>query len=375
MAWYNSNWQYRKEITIDKSKVSGSSNHSNFPILIKITDSDLKYTGNGGHVGKSNGGDILFTSADETTKLDHELQKYVSTTGEIIAWVKIPSLLYGSDTKIYVYYGYASASDQENASGVWSNGYEGVWHFEESSGNYADATGNNNYGTPSNLSGRASGKIGSNAPDFGGASDQNVAFNDSSLDNVDNMTFEGWAKLDALDSGRVLFSVYQAGSDRAYLLYKDWDSPTGFDIYNNIDGSGQHIGDNVSRSTATWYHVAWTIDGTNWKIFINGAQSVSSAQTLQISDISTPRSWGIGIRQIEGGFPFDGILDEVRLSTLARSSDWLLTQFNNQNSPGSFMSFGSEEIASWSAGIALGISSPGKILNVSGGDIGKFMGI
>ena len=33
MAWYNSNWNYRKKITIDNTRVSGSSNLTNFPVL------------------------------------------------------------------------------------------------------------------------------------------------------------------------------------------------------------------------------------------------------------------------------------------------------------------------------------------------------
>src|SRR6478752_7540342 len=68
-SWYNNAWTNRKPVTIDHTKVSGSSNLVNFPMLLSVTDANLKTVANGGSVGKSDGTDILFTSADGVTKL------------------------------------------------------------------------------------------------------------------------------------------------------------------------------------------------------------------------------------------------------------------------------------------------------------------
>ena len=40
-SWYNTSWGYRKPITIDHTKVSGSGNLASFPMLFSVTDSDL----------------------------------------------------------------------------------------------------------------------------------------------------------------------------------------------------------------------------------------------------------------------------------------------------------------------------------------------
>ena len=40
---------------------------------------------------------------------------------------------------------------------------------------------------------------------------------------------------------------------------------------------------------------------------------------------------------------FDGVIDELRVSTVARSAEWISTCFNNQVNTSLFMSFGSEE--------------------------------
>ena len=40
--WFDSKWVYRKKISTDNSQVSGSNSLTNFPLLIKTTDVDLK---------------------------------------------------------------------------------------------------------------------------------------------------------------------------------------------------------------------------------------------------------------------------------------------------------------------------------------------
>ena len=126
-AWYNYSWTNRKAITVDHTKVSG--NLTNFPMLFSVTDANLKTVANGGSVGKADGTDILFTASDGVTKLDHELEGYSSATGQVTAWVRLPSLSSSADTVVYVYYGNAAAADQQNRTGVWDSNYKLVWHL------------------------------------------------------------------------------------------------------------------------------------------------------------------------------------------------------------------------------------------------------
>jgi hypothetical protein len=37
---------------------------------------------------------------------------------------------------------------------------------------------------------------------------------------------------------------------------------------------------------------------------------------------------------------YDGLLDEVRISTTVRSADWVATEYNNQSSPSTFYTVG-----------------------------------
>src|SRR5207247_7727663 len=44
--------------------------------------------------------------------------------------------------------------------------------------------------------------------------------------------------------------------------------------------------------------------------------------------------------------PWSGDIDEVRISATARSAAWITTEYNNQNSPGTFITMGSESCPS-----------------------------
>ena len=95
-AWYNSNWQYRKKLTIDYNEVGATL--TNFPVLVSLSsDTDLAAD------AQDDNDDILFTGSNGTTKLDHEIEYFNGTTGQLIAWVKIPSLSNTVDTDIYMY--------------------------------------------------------------------------------------------------------------------------------------------------------------------------------------------------------------------------------------------------------------------------------
>jgi len=132
---------YRREITIDYSKLGASclSDHTDltdFPVLISITgDSNLKSRAYNGHVESSSGYDITFRSgADQKTQLYHEIESYSPSAGNLVAWVKVPTIKHDQNTTIYMYYGnpsMTSAPPAGLAQGVWDSSYLAVWHLKE----------------------------------------------------------------------------------------------------------------------------------------------------------------------------------------------------------------------------------------------------
>ena len=140
-AWYNDSWEHRKKITTSLN-TEISSDLTNFPTLISFTDSDLTKT------TESDGTDIVFTASDGTTELAYEIERFDQSTGEVIAWVKIPTVSASENTDIYIYYkGTATSS----SSSVWDSNYKLVYHLNQSStgteNEFVDASGTGNDGT------------------------------------------------------------------------------------------------------------------------------------------------------------------------------------------------------------------------------------
>ena len=85
------------------------------------TDNDLS------NKAQNTGDDIVFTN-ESNIKLNHEIEIYASSSGYLVTWVNIPSLSSSSNTKIYMYYGNPTSSNQENSSDTYSgNGMRHYW--------------------------------------------------------------------------------------------------------------------------------------------------------------------------------------------------------------------------------------------------------
>ncbi|OGY16723.1 MAG: hypothetical protein A2785_01105 [Candidatus Chisholmbacteria bacterium RIFCSPHIGHO2_01_FULL_49_18] len=353
-AWYNQDWGYRKPIIIDDAQVIGTADLSYFPVLINRTDTDWKDTGNGGHVGQSDGGDILFTSSNGTSKLDHEIEEYTASSGELVAWVEVPTLDYNDDTILYIYYGNASVADQWNITGTWDDGgsnyFKGVWHFGESSGtNAEDSTSSGFDGTAQDAnSGNGDGDTPPpvTAGNFGNArsydgTDDLVNVGDQAGLELTTFTLEAW--------------VYRTGSCGTFIncniISKGQSGNTGFafrvhgdDSYKgsiSLRDSLQTLVGTTILSVDTWYHIVATINGSTVIIYLDGASENSASQTV------TP-TYGtevvkIGNANNNSDLPWQGKIDEVRISSIDRDANWISTQFNNQDAPSTFYSVGSED--------------------------------
>ncbi len=351
--WYNSNWQYRNKITIDHTKVPNT-DQSYFPVLINSTYTDWKVTGSGGHVGQLDGGDILFTSSDGTTKLDHEIEKYDQTTGELVAWVEVPAVSNATDTDIYIYYGNATAVDQWNVSETWDEGgdsnYVAVWHLNESSDAHSDATGNGYNSTAITVTqqGADIGRI-DGADDFDGDDDY-VTFGDLLNFASTNFTIEIWFKaatIDTLDQNTFISKWGSVSENRDFRFEIDGPGSDNinFAIYDVTNGYKQLSGGSP-LTPGNWYYAAVTIDWAedDAYLYLNGGVDDSEVNTWTWARVDGASEVAIGKRIDDSPYQwFDGIIDEVRISTTARSADWIATCYNNQDSPSTFYSVGTIE--------------------------------
>lgn len=286
-GWYSADWSYRQEITIDHAQVAGGT-LTDFPFLFSVTDADLEAVTAGGKVGQEDGGDILFTLGDGTTKLAHEMESYDGATGRVNAWVKVPAISDGADTKLYVYYGNALAADQQDKNHVWDGNYRMVQHLggapaNAAAGGHLDSTANAMDGTPDRFSSPATtgaeGKIGG-ADLFKDSVYARTWYNDvhnysrvtlpsSVLGDEESFTLSSWMKSNA--AGAVLSNNggeadYCAAAGYAYEAY----------YLRNVTFN------TINKSSSSTY------DGIAYNDYTNLSTTVQAGQTYTIYTTNAP---------------------------------------------------------------------------------------
>jgi MSHA biogenesis protein MshQ len=336
-VWYDSAWGYRVKITIDHTKVAGDL--TNFPWLVHIPSN----AGIAAHA-RTDGYDLVFTGDDEITKLDHEVEKYVSATGEVVAWVEIPFLSSGVDTVVYLYYGNPSAVDQSNPAGVWDTSYRGVWHLHD---DFLDSASSSNDGTNMGSSDTA-GMI-ADGQSLDGLDDYistTTSFNDPQ-----EFTVEAWFKTSTAGGHK----IFGFESDQTGQASAQWDRG----IYIGTDGLLYFAcwDDNLLQSDETvsprtftdntWHHLAAARDDTANTLTLY-ADGILLATIANAKAETTTGYWRIGSYKNAGftasadGY-FQGEVDEVRYSDSVRSADWIATAYHNQLSASGSVGVGIEE--------------------------------
>jgi len=346
-AWY-SNWAFREMVTFNNAV---SSDLTNFPVLLNISNHHfLKYcTG-------SNGNDLSFTLVDGSTKLDHEIEYFNKTTGQVWAWIRMPILdsAEADSNKIYMYYDITQTGDQQNAAYVWGSNYLLKMHM---TGNINDS---GPFNTISSIVGdtayTASGKI------FGGCSfdgvNDGILFTQSLIPSTGNFTLSGWIKT-PVSADQVFISQYNGTESGKFNFYANYNT-VGYSARMYLEGatpSTTVLGGTIPLNDGNWHYISATRAGTDFKLYIDGGQNKNSTTTGVITAVTETT---IGLSRTNG-WDFTGVIDEVTIMTNCCSSNWIATEFSNQAAPLNFRSLGSLECGT--RGIKIGGTITGAVSN------------
>jgi len=327
-------WTYEREIRIDRTKV-GRGGLTNYPVYVTLTDPAMVSK------AQADGDDFRFMSATGT-KLDHEIETWDTTTGKLTAWIEIPALSDKVDTLIYLQYGNASATNQQNASGVWDANHMLVWHLDDAAtGTATDSTTNARHGTSLGLT-ATTGTYGDAANWSSASTGRYVQRAVAAFHPATTVTHEAWVRINN-GSARNIFSYATAGSDNAYRL-EGQASLRPYINGTNPSATGLSVND------GNWHHVAMTWDSTDGivRVYVDGI--AQGAVTINMgASITTTGGLVLGQDQdsVLGGFDaataWVGDMDEFRLSNIARSEAWLTTNYRNGSNPATFAVVGVEE--------------------------------
>jgi hypothetical protein len=332
-----SGWDKRVKLTVDHDSVS--SNLTNFPILVYLSTSsgrnhdDLSFVFDE-LLSDSNQKKIAVTTDDKTTQCYVEIEKWDTATEKAWMWIKAPSISSLVDTNFYLYYdkdhvdntGYVGITGSAPAQNVWDSNYKGVWHLKENPSGTApqmkDSTSNNNGGTSagSMLSGdQITGQI-DGSLDFDGSNDEINSGNGASLQITSALTVEAWAKTASTGSVQGIVSK-QVSTYNGYQLRKYSDNKYRFGVGNP---GTYYATSNVAYTDSNWHYVVGVKSSTNY-LYMDGAQQTS---TFSATLTDSGSSFNIGRAYSNyNGYWWNGQIDEVRVSNVARSSAWIYASY------------------------------------------------
>lgn len=346
-------YAYGRTITIQGSQISGT--QTNFPVLISITDNSLRQSPTG-RLRNSSGFDIIFTMPDCSTILPMQIERYDASTGTVVVWVQLPSLISGNNQIIYMFYGKTGVASDPSVHAVWDANYMGVYHFNNS---VSDGTSNTRHLTDVSTANLTASKIGegrrlANTPNItsGTPGVRYLQLPNDIFNGVTNFTFEGWVYLETVNTNwERIFDFGTGISVNMFLCPSiNTNGVKRFAITTNGNTNEEQVSSTTSTGTGAWHHFAVTINNSTntGTLYYDGASNATNASmTLRPSSMgATTNQNYFGISQYTGDHGLYGNFDEFRISNTVRSASYILTSYRNQNTPASFYTVGSEVVGS-----------------------------
>jgi len=186
-----------------------------------------------------------------------------------------------------------------------------LWHFDEGSGNTAfDSTINGNNGNLVTVTWTTD-SIDGFAVQFNGVSSVIDVIKTSSVDVTKQVTLEAWIMRQSNVDGMII-----SRNGPYYLAVRNNVVSGG--IYAGSPPSWTEFSGSATILTDRWYHLAITYDGSNISLYVNGELDNSMFKTGLMPVIS--QQLHIGWGEPGQNQYFQGIIDEARISSIARTS-------------------------------------------------------
>ena len=343
-------WDKRVKITICSKDIDESL--TDFPVLIFLSNSSGENDDDVSFVfddlqSDANRKKIAVTTSDGITQCYVEIERWNHASERAWLWVKVPSISNTMDTDFYLYYdsehednvAYVGDPNSAQAENVWASQFKLVSHMNDDPdiSHIRDSTPNVNDGTkewPNNPI-QADGKIGKAQEFYTIIGDHVNCGTNSSLDIRYTLTIEAWVQPDSLSTVHQN-SIVDRGSSYWFFIFTD-----GTLAFLRFKGGFFGVFSTIATiPTGTFTHVAVTYDNSaldEVKLYING--ELSSEGSLDGPIDSSASNVYIGDRA--NVHPFDGIIDEVRISNEVISADWIKSNYENERDD--LLVFGIEE--------------------------------
>jgi len=191
----------------------------------------------------------------------------------------------------------------------------GLWHmnndWNDSSGNGYNGTGNGGVTFTTNA------KLGSHAGSFAGDNDYVQITSSALISKLDQSTIEAWVNPSAIGSEMTVY-----GEDTDGIIFRIRISTAGKATFGIHTGSAWvNLDSQTILTTNTWYHIAGVFSKSGgMQVYVNGVLENFDPNTTVNSGIITNVQIGRYTNGGGGGY-FNGYIDEVRISNIARTAE------------------------------------------------------
>ena len=324
---------YSADITFDG--YAGAQVLTNFPALVKISEAGIDRFAYA-QCASEEGLDLRFTLKGSSAALNHEIEQW-GTGGTSYVWVQIPGLT--NNTTITAYWGNPSvltgdAPEWLTHGAAWDGTFRGVWHLAEAGFPYADSTMALHDGVSGVQPVRVTEGLLGPAQDFYGLNHKIDVPYAAAL-NPSVFSVSCWASVKG-GLGQYSSPVTSRGNPAGYIAYAANNDTWQYWV-GRAGGWGTVTGPGVMLDQ--WVHLVMTYDGAYMGYYVNGTAYGPVASAL-VPNTAYPLRIGAGATEGAGDYWFSGVVDEVRVADIVRSSDWVGAAYANASDYASFVSMG-----------------------------------
>jgi biopolymer transport protein ExbB len=333
-AWWQKDWPYRKEITIDASAKGGdiSQPAGRVPLLIRLHSGNFKFAD-----AADKGDDLRFVAADDKTPLAFHIESFDPLLGVAAVWVDIPSFPAGATQKLWMYYGNKKAAPAADTAGTFDANYSLVYHFDGPAGSPPlDKTANHINATAAPAGVDEASIIGKGAKFTGAGGIPIPAAPPLNIAAGGPLTFSAWVKIPAPQPRAALYVRRDGGG--ALIIGLDQGVP-----FVEVHGAG-----GVQRAAAPrpiqpnqWAHIAVTADGKVVTVYENGHPAATLTGALPA--LASASSLGADATTPSDLAPLSGEMDEVRLSNVARPAALIAVDASTQGAESRLVAYGEDQ--------------------------------
>jgi hypothetical protein len=310
-------WQHSGSLylltTPEGAHLPATASEDGFPLLVRLDKDWFDFS-----QAKANGEDIRFATSTGTP-LAHQIDEWDAANGTASIWVRIPTIKGNARQGIKMHWGKADAASESSGAAVFneSNGYLSVWHMNDPVKDEVGTLESKDTGTTS-----SSGIIGKSRH-FGVGKGINCGEKITTYPVGSNPhSSEAWFRADK-PNATVLAWGNEAGQGKVMMQY--FSPPH---IKMECYFSGADVAGGSTLPMSQWIHVIHAFKSGESRVYVNGRLDGVSTSTGAPLAIKSPA------RMYMGGwynnYRFVGDIDEVRVSKVTRSADWVQLQYENQ---------------------------------------------